>query len=184
MLEGDGDDQGEEDGGEGGAQVSRRTGSDQNAQWKDVRDSILASIPHHTAQYLEYLDPSMHEFFSGIIPICYSVVIPGRYSLNFVGLFRISDDRVLLHGMPEFIRFVLGSTMPPPRHEVWLERLKNRVELGHVFRLERSSWSSTLEAGLGEMRRKEEGGKFHWILLMSEERRRHGYEHIVSGLSY
>lgn len=76
MLEGDGDDQGEEDGGEGGAQVSRRTGSGQNAQWKDVRDSILASIPHHTAQYLDYLDPSMHESFIGIIPICYSVVIP------------------------------------------------------------------------------------------------------------
>lgn len=184
MLEGDGDDQGEEDGGEGGAQVSRRTGSDQSAQWKDVRDSILASIPHHTAQYLDYLDPSMHESFIGIIPICYTVVISGRYSLNFVGICRISDDRALLHGVPEFIRFVSGSTMRPPRHEVWLERLKNRVELGHVFRLERSSWSSTLKAGLGEMRRKKEGGKFHWVPLTSEERRRHGYQPIVSGLSY
>lgn len=174
----------EEDEGEGSLEMPGYNESVTNKQRMGVRDSLVASIPHHTAKYLEYLDPSMRDAFIGIIPICYSIIIPGSGNLNRIGLSRISHDRPLFYGAPEGVRVLDGSTIPPPRHEVWLERLQSKVELGHVFNPKRSVWSSMLKAGLGEIKRKSEGGKYSWAPLTKEESRRYGYQYIVCGLSY
>lgn len=184
LEKGEGDGEGEEDEGDGRVEMSGCNQSGPNKQRMGVCDSLIASIPHHTAKYLDYLDLSMRDAFIGIIPICYSIIMPRGSNLNRIGLIRISHDRPLFYGAPEGVRVLDGSTIPPPRHEVWLERLQSRVELGHVFNPKRSVWSSMLKAGMGEIKRKSEGGKYSWAPLTKEESRRYGYQYIVCGLSY
>lgn len=162
---------------EGGAEEERpgkRDGSD------EMRLAFLESLDDADAKHRATIPPSKLPCYVGTIACCYQV--SSQQTMKVMALYHLMDDRDFFDALSKGV--IRGVTnVPLPRHELWLERLQQRVELGHCFGPELSIPVKLMQ-GLGRMVRRRPAGKWTWTPLTREESEIHGYGYIVAGLLY
>lgn len=143
--------------------------------------SFLDGIPDHREKCLASLSPLQRQCFVGAVPVFYLLPTVDT-DLTLMVSHHLTDDRQLVEALSKGPDEG-GRGLPQSRHDLWLEKLKTRVEYGHVF-VPRCEVEKKTCAGLGEMKKETEGGKFSWVALTKEEAREFGYLDIVCALVY